>query len=358
MRPVALLLAGIDEAGYGPTLGPLCVGLAVFRIAEWQEGDPAPCLWRLCRAGICRKPSDSRRRVAIADSKALKLPNDVKYRHPLVHLERGVLACLSARGDGAASDDELLAQLGARLPEAPWYAGEPRALPLGQTTSQIAIAANRVAGCLHGAGVELVEVCCEVVSEGAVNRAIREHGSKAEATVSAVGAHLRRVLLREVAADECVRIVCDQLGGRTQYQEVLARELAGFEVVPLTESGERSRYRVQRSGGGKVEGVVGAEAQGLGSEGTQATLGTECRGTQAIVQFMPEAEGQHLPVALASMVAKLVRELAMMRFNRYWCGRMPELKPTAGYYGDAGRWLREIGTVLSNQEREALVRRA
>jgi hypothetical protein len=65
-----------------------------------------------------------------------------------------------------------------------------------------------------------------------------------------------------------------------------------------------------------------------------------------------------MPVALASMIAKLTRELAMMRFNRYFAARMPELKPTAGYYGDAGRWLRDIGDVLLPEERSAMVRRA
>jgi hypothetical protein len=57
------------------------------------------------------------------------------------------------------------------------------------------------------------------------------------------------------------------------------------------------------------------------------------------VIFEVEAEARHFPVALASMTAKLVRELAMMRFNRYWSGRMAELKPTAGYRNDAHRWL-------------------
>jgi hypothetical protein len=113
------------------------------------------------------------------------------------------------------------------------------------------------------------------------------------------------------------------------YEGMIARELPGCEVVALAESGERSRYRVREAGDG---------------------------GKEAIVQFMPEAESAHLPVALASMIAKLVRELAMARFNRYWCTRMPELKPTAGYYGDAGRWLKDAAGVISREERVAMVR--
>jgi hypothetical protein len=77
-----------------------------------------------------------------------------------------------------------------------------------------------------------------------------------------------------------------------------------------------------------------------------------------VIHFRPEAEDAHLPVALASMTAKLVRELAMARFNRYWCLRMPELKPTAGYTLDARRWLEEANGVVREEEREVMVRMA
>jgi hypothetical protein len=324
--PVPLLLAGIDEAGYGPTLGPLCVGFSVFRIHGWNPGDTAPCLWRLCKSGLCRKPGDSRKRVPIADSKALKLPNDVKGRHPLLHLERGALAMLRCLGHTPASDVDLLVALQAAHPRAPWYGGEAIALPLGSEAPQIAIAGNRVASALESGRVELVDARCILVAEAEVNEAIRRTGTKAEATVGAVGRHLRHLLDQHAAGEDQVRIVCDQLGGRTQYEGVLARELPGHEVLALSETDGRSRYTVS--------------------------------GQRIIIQFMPEAESHHLPVALASMIAKLTRELAMMRFNRYFAARMPEIKPTAGYYGDAGRWLREMGELITADERAAIVRRA
>jgi len=323
---MALLIAGIDEAGYGPRLGPLCVGMTLLRVRDWNEGEPAPCLWKLLKAGVCRKASDTRKRVPVADSKQLKLANDSEKHHPLVHLERGVLAFLRALDRSAATDAQLFECLGATLEDRPWYAGMCTELPVGQSAGQVAIAASRVAAALEGAGVEVLQMRCITVGEAAVNRAIEEQGSKAEATASAVGEHMRRVWSRGLGEGEHLRIVCDQLGGRTMYEGMIARELPGCEVTPLAESGERSRYRVR------------------GSD------------REAVVQFMPEAESAHLPVALASMVAKLVRELAMARFNRYWCGRMPELKPTAGYYGDAGRWLRDAAGLISREERAAMVR--
>jgi ribonuclease HII len=79
------------------------------------------------------------------------------------------------------------------------------------------------------------------------------------------------------------------------------------------------------------------------------------------VAFLTEGENAHLPVALASMTAKLTRELLMRRFNAYWSERHRalggvELRPTAGYALDARRWLRDVGESMPDDDREVLVR--
>ena len=40
-----LIYAGIDEAGYGPMLGPLCIGGACFRLEHADAQDGPPDLW-------------------------------------------------------------------------------------------------------------------------------------------------------------------------------------------------------------------------------------------------------------------------------------------------------------------------
>ena len=42
------------------------------------------------------------------------------------------------------------------------------------------------------------------------------------------------------------------------------------------------------------------------------------------------------------MTAKYLRELAMRAFNEFWCGHLPELRPTAGYTQDARRFKQDI----------------
>jgi ribonuclease HII len=123
------------------------------------------------------------------------------------------------------------------------------------------------------------------------------------------------------------------------YQSFLQGCFPSATVTIVEESETRSRYTVEEGGPGGGGGVH----------------------RRAGVSFLVEGERAHLPVALASMIAKLVRELAMQRFNRSWCEIARaraniELKPTAGYATDAGRWLQDAREVLTRAEREAVVR--
>lgn len=116
---MALVMVGIDEAGYGPLLGPLCIGMAALRLEDWKPGDPAPDLWKTLGGSVCRKPGDKLGRVAVEDSKKLKLPNDSKNRHPLTHLERGVHAFLRCLGRRPQTDAEVIECLGGAVEPAP-----------------------------------------------------------------------------------------------------------------------------------------------------------------------------------------------------------------------------------------------
>lgn len=345
---MAMVIAGIDEAGYGPTLGPLVVSMTVFKI-DRPIDEGVPNLWTLLGSGVCRDPGRNGSagpggRVPIADSKRLKLANSVRSTHPLVHLERGVLAFKSHAAGSAPMDlathtDVSLAEsVGAFLPGSAWYQGEPIPLPVALTAGEAGISSNLVGQALERASVSLLSMRGEIVSESSFNTTIDDTGNKSETTILAVGRHIRWLLespLSELGMgdDDRLGVVCDRLGGRAMYAEVLERLLPGFAASVVEEGPERSRYVV------------------------------EGKGRRVGVSFLTEAEGAHLPVALASMLAKYLRELTMLRFNRYWSARaadhgLVELKPTAGYALDARRWLTDAAPMLDASLRRDLVRKA
>lgn len=369
-----LIIVGIDEAGFGPLLGPMCVAASAWFVPGWREGDPAPDLWKVLAAGVGRKPLKSRRVVPIADSKALKLANDTVGQHPLVYLERGVLSALHVLGRTPTDDGVLLGCLDACLGTYPWYAaGGP--VPVAHRAEEMGIYANMLAAALRDTGVRLLDIWCECIDEQSFNAMIRERQNKAEVTIEAVGRIVTRARERcagrwrefmagagesgcvessawfSDSASETispsveqgsassrgtsrgaapgVRVVCDRLGGRAAYRGIIERWLPGARVEVVHESANVSRYHAR---------TAGLEEFAAG------------------FSFEVDSESRHLPIALASMTAKYVRELAMARFNRYWCARQPELKATAGYRNDAWRWLREA--VVSPEDRERLVRLA
>lgn len=345
--PSTLLYAGIDEAGYGPTLGPLCVALGVVEVARWTPGARgAPDVWAMLKGAVCREGTEALRagRIAVNDSKKLKLPNDSRARHPLVHLERAVLAALALVGPRPASDDDLFRALGVGPWPEEWYRGAPAAIPAAHSPEQAGILAATLAGATERAGVTIHPLRARAVWEGEFNDGLARRGSKAAVSFEAVGDLLRAVWDEHADRNDLdahgPRVVVDRQGGRTSYAPLLQRLFSGARIETVREDEPRSRYFISETG---------AREAGRAS-------GTASR--RMTVTFEVEAEAAHFPVALASMTAKLVRELAMARFNRYWCGRIADLKPTAGYALDARRWLRDAAAIITNGERARMVRRA
>lgn len=320
---MALLYTGIDEAGYGPMLGPLCVAQSLFSIEDWTPGEPAPDLWKTLCDAVGKSKTDAKTKVAVGDSKKLKLPNSSKTNHPLIHLERAVLAFLAARdGEYPKTDLDLFKILGADLEDQPWGLGDPIPLPLGVSQEQLMIDASHLRTVMSKKGVGLVDIRVRTIHVHEFNDLYCTTRSKASATGLALEEHLRSVSLHRQDFAH-TRIVCDRQSGRTRYLGMLSRVFDDLEAVE--ESARASRYT---------------------------------KGDELGILLTPKADDFYFPVALASMAAKLVRELMMMRFNRYWQTRNPELKPTAGYVQDARRWLGDMNGVITKDEREAMVRLA
>lgn len=301
-------------------LGPLTVGMSCFRVQHWAEGAPPPNLWKLLARAVTDSAKHAPERIPVADSKRLKLPNSGK-RHPCAHLERAPLAALASLGAPHDDDAEMIDAIGSMIPDTPWYAGDPIPLPLARSTAEAKIDANLLGSAMTAAGVNVAALRGRITSEAVFNETVRATGSKAETTTAPLAA-----LLGEAAAmhDGPVRIVCDRQSGRLDYNGVLARAFPGEPIALDVRTERASRYLLR-------EGRVA-------------------------VHFETGSEDRHLPTALASMTAKLVRELMMHRFNRHFGARSPGLRPTAGYVQDARRWLGDTRDLLTDDERREIVR--
>ncbi len=320
-----LVYAGIDEAGYGPMLGPLCTACTVFTVAEHDHTAGPPDLWsRLARA-VCREKRDRAGRLVIDDSKKLK---NTAAETALTHLERGVLAFLASLDNARGlprNDDELMYQLGIACPDLPWYV-DSTALPLHHDPAALAIQVDRLSRACQARGAQCRMMAAAALDAGPFNEAVRRADSKAAVNLSQALRLADEVWKRWPAASP--RVVIDRQSGRSRYARDLSCRWPEAEITVIAESERFSRYEIHQNG------------------------------QSMAISFVTEADSNHLPVALASMTAKYLRELLMARLNRYFCRQLPELKPTAGYMQDGRRYLKEIHGLLNDLgvDRTLLVR--
>jgi hypothetical protein len=300
-----VFVLGTDEAGYGPNLGPLCIGASA-----WQLPDDAPSdgLYERLAAVVCNQAKDRCGKLAIADSKCLYKSGDT-----LELLERGVLIALGCLDRLPSRWRDIWKALDAagsgEIDGVPWHDGFDEALPLCAVIDEIRSAAMGFhQGCASG-GVRIVELQAAVMFPAAFNKAVQSCGNKAE-VLSLTTLTLARRILERLPEGRAV-VFCDKHGGRNYYAGLLQHIFPDELVRVLVERGDLGVYEV-RHAGRRVE-----------------------------FRFQPKGE-RHLPTALASMTAKYLRELAMRPFNAFWQRQVPDLKPTAGYNTDAQRFYGQI----------------
>lgn len=288
---------GIDEAGYGPNLGPLVVAASAWRA-------PAGCdLDRVLGEAVTRTPKRDAR-LLIADSKAVYQPGG-----GLAKLERAVCTTL---GDAPGSWLGLVSRLGAdpdrEIEALPWQKGFDPALPMDANAEELSVLRDRWDGIRRGTGVGTTRLAARLVFPEEFNRLVAQHGTKG-AALSFVSLGLARRLFDEVVEpSEPCELVFDKHGGRNRYGALIQEHFPEGWIVTRVESRPTSEYRL---------------------------------GERLAFRFRSKGE-EELPVALASMTAKLLRELSMKALNEYWRQHLPDLKPTAGYPVDAKRFKADI----------------
>ncbi len=317
-----LIYAGIDEAGYGPMFGPLCVASSAFVLHDYDPADGEPDMWSLLSKAICRTRSESVPRIAVNDSKKLK--SNAKHK-ALTHLERGVLSFLaSSTASIPTNDSEFFQSTESVNHEKEWYKGQTP-LPLGNDANVLKIDIAMLRKQLQRANISCPWLKCTSIDVDDYNKQTQQ-ASKASLNFSTAMKHVDGLLTE--FGNQHPRIMIDRHGGRVQYREELQLCWPEATIQILAENKSMSRYRLS-----------------IGSKMVTLT-------------FASKSDEKHMPVALASMLAKFTRELHMIRFNRYFSTQIPDLKPTAGYVQDGRRFLKEIEPILAKNgvPQEQLVR--
>jgi len=311
-----LMHIGTDEAGYGPTLGPLVITATVWEGPHhlypnhWYDllspfVVSAP---RLRPSGTGNR-DDEQAPVVITDSKRI-------YRSGggLGGLERTALGLLGLAHGIPKSWQELIEYVDpaalADLSITPWLADFNPPLPVAATPNQVKQAANQLLQAMDKADLRCTKIRCRFITAFRFNQELERFASKSELL-----SHVTLRIVCELLPNQGEVILwADRHGGRAHYANVLYQAFDASFVHIEQESTDRSSYRVSR-------------AQ-----------------HQFRAVFLTKAE-RLLPVAAASLVSKYLRELAMLAFNRFWQRHLPGLRPTAGYPVDAQRFLAEIASI-------------
>ncbi len=306
-------LVGIDEAGYGPNLGPLVMTSVACHVPNARRQVD---LWKTLRKAVRRHEDDDDERLLIADSKQVYSP-----ARGIGGLERSIWGTVAGQ---AQLPEKLLAKYvdwicpdhHAELRAEPWFTGTT-SLPVHVDDAALQDAADGFAKTCADRGIRWGLVRSVVVCPSRFNGLAEKWGSK--------GAVLGLGFCELVAAnhdpdagDDDVCVVVDKHGGRNHYSALVQHALPDGLALAREEGAERSSYDV-----------------------------TGLRRPVRIA-FEPRADVRHFCVALASMLSKYLRELLMLEFNRFWQAHVPGLKPTAGYPGDAERFYTEIQPAVRN----------
>lgn len=307
------VLAGIDEAGFGPILGPLVVSSSALEIPRCLLSAD---LWQVLKKSVSSSRKRLGGRLLITDSK--KAHNKSLG---IRHLQRTVLACLKCLGQEPSTFAELTTHLCPncleRLSEYAWYSnvGDQE---ISADRADLNIASAVLADEMALQGIKLLELESRCLDVGCYNRMVGSVKNKASVLFT-VTSQLIMSAFDDFAGQD-LHVIVDRQGGRVRYRRNLQRMFPDMELRIVREDPRSSSYELRADG------------------------------RSMRLHFVVDADEKFLPVSLASMVSKYLRELLMSSINRYFTGFCADLKPTAGYWRDGLRFINDLKVNIPHVE--------
>jgi ribonuclease HII len=279
-----MFVVGVDENGLGPLLGALISTAVTVEVPAYDAAS-------LRALGLASGLTDSKKsggfgRMARCESVALALAESLAGRR-IADVDVFL---------GAISEVGVVS-LRAPCPEraGPQCWSEPLALP---AYGGSAVEGHALLAGLVEAGVAVRRVRSAIACAGVLNAQLDRGVNKLAVNLAAFE---RLILDGRARAGEDLLAVCGMIGGIRKYD-------AHFRHFVLA--------RAEEQGGG----VSAWRVPGVGA-----------------VRFVVDADDGHLPVALASMVGKYVREVTMERVVRFYRARVPGLPAASGYHDPVTR---------------------
>lgn len=296
---------GIDEAGFGPILGPLVVSSTVFSLPHHLLKTN---LWQTLKKSVGKTRKALAGRLLIADSK--KAYNRKKGPK---HLQRTTLACLNCLNKKPETLTQLIEVLTPesleRLAGYPWYK-ELSSYNLKVDRADIAIASEVFNNDIGSSEMKLLDCKSHCIDVAYYNQMVNSVKNKANVLFTITSQLIKNAF--DKFPDEDLQIIVDRQGGRTHYGGILQRMFPGVELKIILENPTTSSYELKNSG------------------------------KRMNLHFVVGADNRFLPVSLASMMSKYIRELLIDNLNRYFIGFHDKLLPTAGYWKDGLRFIDDI----------------
>jgi ribonuclease HII len=288
-------LVGIDEAGYGPQLGPLVVSAVVLELPDTmlahQRALPKiACLWKKLSNSIAN--GKSRNKIAVCDSKALYQP------------VRGI------------KELEQTALIFKRLIEPDYCRHKELTLPLSADNNEINRLTQTLGTELKKNSIRFCEAKVSIVEPADFNGGIRRLRNKAD-FLWEVSGNLIKHCVDKYNPENTVIIRAGKQGGRNYYLPYLKRLISDKIIQTIEQGRNNSSYII------KANPLF-----------------------DAAVSFIKDGDASEFAIALASIFSKYYRELSMFKFNRFFQSYIPSLKPTSGYYTDSQRFIKDVNPLF------------
>lgn len=299
-------VVGIDEAGYGPNLGPLVQAAVALHL---PDDDPAG--WTTLK-GVVRRCGEKKRknddRLLIDDSKKVYTRGGFEALERVAYGLFGIFPQPLEHFLSFAMPESL-----EEMKKEYWFRPQDK-VPVEASTETLG---DTILKWASGFPPGMLRTRFNLVPTPAFNRVVDETGSKASVLSRGLVSLLAEMRepghpARPELLNRPVVFLCDKQGGRNFYAALIQQAFPDGWVVIEKESADESRYRVEQLA------------------------------RPVTVTFRPRADGDSAAVALASMLCKYLREVCMRQFNRFWATHVPGIQPTAGYPVDAKRFYAEI----------------